>query len=415
MSKLISILTFCCLVAIGYGQDPSLQDLINKIFTSTTPIPGIDPSGPTIINPTPTPFEPTPTKTTVLSPEPAEGYKSCGLDKQCVPRFLCNEDGISDNGVGLIDIRIDGVACGYLEKCCEISSKTTEPIIKPVPEEQHVGCGFRNPSGVGFRITGDAQGEAQFAEFPWMVALLRDEKVGDEILNIYECGGAVIAPTVVLTATHCVHLLKADTLVVRAGEWDTQTKSEVLPHQDQRVKEIIVHEKYHKGALYNDVALLILENGFVWQENVRPICLPEMNVNFDYSRCYATGWGKNTFGKDGAYQEILKKIELPIMPNDQCQKNLRTTRLGKHFILDPSFICAGGEKGKDTCKGDGGSPLVCPIPGVKDRFYQAGIVAWGIGCGEQNIPGVYANVPYLRQWISDKLSARGIDFTHFTP
>lgn len=48
---------------------------------------------------------------------------------------------------------------------------------------------------------------------------------------------------------------------------------------------------------------------------------------------------------------------------------------------------AGGEPGKDTCKGDGGSPLVCPIPGRVDRYYQSGIVAWGIGCADIN-PGM---------------------------
>lgn len=48
---------------------------------------------------------------------------------------------------------------------------------------------------------------------------------------------------------------------------------------------------------------------------------------------------------------ILKKIELPVVPSDQCQNKLRTTRLGRYFILDPSFICAGGESGKDTCQG----------------------------------------------------------------
>lgn len=36
--------------------------------------------------------------------------------------------------------------------------------------------------------------------------------------------------------------------------------------------------------------------------------------------------------------------------------------------------------------GDGGSPLVCPIPGRYQQYYQAGIVAWGIGCGTE-VPG----------------------------
>lgn len=35
------------------------------------------------------------------------------------------------------------------------------------------GCGQRNPDGVGFRIKGNADNEAAFGEFPWMVAILR--------------------------------------------------------------------------------------------------------------------------------------------------------------------------------------------------------------------------------------------------
>ena len=63
------------------------------------------------------------------------------------------------------------------------------------------------------------------------------------------------------------------------------------------------------------------------------------------------------------------------------------------------------------CKGDGGSPLVCPIPGAPGRFYQAGIVAWGIGCGENGTPGVYANVGLFRNWVDEQMRLKNLD-TH---
>lgn len=55
------------------------------------------------------------------------------------------------------------------------------------------------------------------------------------------------------------------------------------------------------------------------------------------------------FSKEGRYQVILKKIQLPIVAPKKCEEALQTTRLGKFFKLDKSFICAGGERGKDAC------------------------------------------------------------------
>merc|ERR1711951_283414 len=93
---------------------------------------------------------------------------------------------------------------------------------------------------------------------------------------------------------------------------------------------------------------------------------------------------------------VLKEVDLNVVDNDQCQTALRGSRLGQKFKLDPSFMCAGGE-GKDTCKGDGGSPLVCRSSYDPDTYEQVGIVAWGIGCGEY--PGVYASVSEAVCWI----------------
>lgn len=46
---------------------------------------------------------------------------------------------------------------------------------------------------------------------------------------------------------------------------------------------------------------------------------------------------------------ILKKVEVPLVGRSQCVDGLRTTRLGRRFVLHESFRCAGGEEGRDAC------------------------------------------------------------------
>ena len=94
----------------------------------------------------------------------------------------------------------------------------------------------------------------------------------------------------------------------------------------------------------------------------------------------------------------MKQVKLNVWKNNSdCQATLRKTILGRRFNLDPTALCAGGADGADTCKGDGGGPLVCQIQDSRggDRppaYVQAGIVGWGIGCGEGGVPGVYTDV-----------------------
>jgi len=86
-------------------------------------------------------------------------------------------------------------------------------------------------------------------------------------------------------------------LKVRVGEWDTQSKSELYPHQDRMVNTTVIHPDYYAGALYNDIGLIFLETPVEYAENVDVVCLPPQGAVFDQSQCFATGWGKDSFGK----------------------------------------------------------------------------------------------------------------------
>ncbi|KAH8377721.1 hypothetical protein KR093_006803 [Drosophila rubida] len=226
-----------------------------------------------------------------------------------------------------------------------------------------------------------------------MVALLFDSSLIG--------GGSIIAPNVVVTSANKVEKLDPKELIVRAGEWDLESEAEPFPHADRYVKQVILHERFSRTARNNDIALLVLKVPFSSQPNIAPICLPTHGEKFDQQRCIVAGWGKKV-GVSTDYPHVLKEISLKVLPEALCNDYLSKI-LEEDFKIDPTSICAGGEKDVDTCLGDGGAPLICPIEGSADRYKLAGIVAWGVSCGMENVPGAYTNVAALTPWISEKL------------
>merc|ERR1719411_146220 len=336
---------------------------------------------------------------------------------ECVPYYQCHNGTIITDGAGLIDVRNgfaaltpeDSKCPGFLDVCCkdpDFIPPPPPPVLAPkyIPQ-----CGKRNNYGLGARIQGFTDGESQFGEWPHMCAVLHAKPVEQEAgysgepetVNLYQCGGSLIAPGVILTAAHCVDKFRQNPteLKIRCGEWDTQHQTEPYPHQDRDVQNLAIHPEFDGRNLQNDFAVLFTNGEFVLDQHIDTACLPAADEIFDGSTCFATGWGKDQFGAAGQYQVVLKEIDLPVVNHGVCQDKLRTTRLGQKYKLHDSFLCAGRVPGKDTCKGDGGSPLVCPSKYDPNTYVQAGIVAWGIGCGESGTPGVYADVSKATCWI----------------
>jgi hypothetical protein len=54
-------------------------------------------------------------------------------------------------------------------------------------------------------------------------------------------------------------------------------------------------------------------------------------------------------GEEGKYQEIMKKVEVTLVPRKECESRLRRSRLSDAFRLHESFLCAGGQTQNDTC------------------------------------------------------------------
>ncbi|KAL6262590.1 hypothetical protein P5V15_005382 [Pogonomyrmex californicus] len=342
----------------------------------------------------------------------------------CVKSWLCSEgNAISPDGLGIIDSRF--TVCSSTDQvCCRLvginlqsfrASSSGNSFTKRTSDgsSSRVTCGIQNNNYAPrkyklFYSTKFSQPyppdseKTYFAEFPWMVALL----LKSSNPYVFHCGASLISSGAILTAAHCVENQRPENLIARFGQWNLGSNVQPLPIQEVNILAIAIHPSFYHDGLFHDVAVLVLEKPVIYGANILPICLPEQGMVFlAGTSCYGIGWGSDSFGPEGKYQAELRRVNLPIIDRDDCQTRLRNTKLGQYFQLHGSFICAGGVANKDTCRGDGGGPLVCQAS--TGQYFQAGIVSWGIGCGD-NVPAVYASVSQHRQWIDQQFATYGV-------
>jgi len=286
----------------------------------------------------------------------------------------------------------------FMYSCCrppdlarkekDIFEKRKQEFLEHEPE-----CGVSRHRQFSKRIIGGEK--AKFSELPWQVHIR---------ISSYQCGGVLLNHWYIATAAHCVHRAKLNKITVHLGEYDTKDgEEEPLDSQTYKVDHIIIHPDFRYMLTQPDrfdVALLHLDRPVFYQDNIIPICLPPSDIPLTGKIGMVAGWGKtdNSFGKTGT--NILHKVLVPIIKNEQCinwheEKNILVQ-------LHSEMFCAGHEQGKmDACLGDSGGPLIIHYNG---RWTLIGITSAGFGCAVDKQPGIYHKIGKTTGWILSQIS-----------
>lgn len=203
------------------------------------------------------------------------------------------------------------------------------------------------------------------------------------------CSGALIAPSWILTAAHCVRTVKSQDVKIYEGSYSLLSGGQMVSLAENG---IIKNENYNGSESYptNDIALLKLQSPIT---DIQPVPLiTDSNASnfFTTNNVIISGWGETVQNSPKGSDQLLY-APVQTVPISVCKNSFG------NLIID-GMMCANSNN-SDSCQGDSGGPVT--VFGKDQKLYETGIVSWGIGCAQPKYPGVYTDISVYAKWISD--------------
>jgi trypsin len=275
-------------------------------------------------------------------------------------------------------LRVAGVAAAVL---ASVGIAATVTMANADQAAEKAPAGKQQPVKVEPKIIGGE--ETTIEENPFMVALTQPD-------GFQFCGGAIVAPTKILTAAHCTEGQDPANIKVVAGRTSLSGGGGTTAN----VTNIWVNPGFDGNTMVNDASVLTLDQPL----SQAPIAIAGAGDEDLYTagaNSTVLGWGVD---ESGNTSDVLKKVDVPVTSDADCTASYQDQ-------YDPtSMVCAGlKEGGKDSCQGDSGGPLVAVKP--DGTLKSIGIVSWGQGCAEPNFYGVYGRVLAMSDLITEQINS----------